>query len=260
MYQEPVGIPQAEFEPPEERIWGPWATAGFGVVIIFAFFMVMLVIVGIIAVWLMVSQGAMLSDPQDAMDLVMGRLGLLIAVGGIGSYTVGVLLILAVIKVRRGKSIGDYLGLKRVGWKAVLLCLLITAVYLVLVDVIATLTGIQDEDTGILIDAYNTSVWPALFWIAVVVFAPIFEEPFARGFLFEGFRRSSLGLTGAVVLTSLVWTALHVGYSWYSLGAIFVFGIILGFVRYRTRSLWSTVIMHAFYNAVGVTLIALNLG
>jgi membrane protease YdiL (CAAX protease family) len=63
-----------------------------------------------------------------------------------------------------------------------------------------------------------------------------------------------------VVLTSLVWTALHVGYSLYSLGAIFVFGIILGFVRYRTGSLWSTVIMHAFYNAVGVSLIALNLG
>jgi membrane protease YdiL (CAAX protease family) len=126
------------------------------------------------------------------------------------------------------------------------------------VSVIANVGRIQEEDTGILVEAYHTSVWPVLFWIAVVVFAPIFEEPFARGFLFEGFRHSRMGLAGAVILTSLVWTALHVGYSLFSLGAIFGFGIVLGFVRYRTGSLWSTVLMHGFYNAIGMFLIALN--
>jgi membrane protease YdiL (CAAX protease family) len=260
MYQEPVGIPEIETTPPEKRIWGPWATAGLGVVILFVFFAVMLVIVGVIAAVLIATHGVAVIDPEHIMDLVMTRLGLLIAVGGIGSYAVGAALILVVIKVRRGKGIGDYLGLKRVGWRTLLLLLLVTAVYLVLVTVIANVANIHEEDTGILIEAYHTSVWPALFWVAVVVFAPVFEEPFVRGFLFEGFRHSRMGLSGAVLLTSLVWTALHLGYSLYSLGAIFAFGIVLGFVRYRTGSLWSTVMMHAFYNAIGMILIALNLG
>ena len=63
-----------------------------------------------------------------------------------------------------------------------------------------------------------------------------------------------------MLLTSLVWTVLHAGYSLFSLGAIFFFGIVLGYVRYRTGSLWGTVLMHAFYNTVGMVLIALNLG
>ena len=244
--------------PPDKRIWGPWATVGFGAVVLFVFFAVMVFVIVVMAVVLALQQPEPFADTEALMDLITDHLGLMIGVAGIASSIVGTAVILAVIKVRKGKSIVEYLGLKRVGWRTLLLLLLLTGAYLVLVSVVAYLAGIPDTDTGLLVDAYNTSIWPALFWISVVVFAPFFEEPFARGFLFEGFRRSQLGLAGAVVLTSLVWTALHIGYNVYSLGAIFIFGIILGLVRYKTGSLWSTVLMHAFYNAIGMTLIALS--
>jgi uncharacterized protein len=262
MEQLPVTVPETGAPPSRKDIWGPWATAGLGAVVLFVFFVVLAVIIIVMAVVLAVTQlGEAMSSPDIidlTSDLVTDHLGLLIAVGGIGSSIAGTLLILAVIKVRKGRSIGEYLGLKRVGWRTLLLCLLITAVYLVLVAVVGSLANIQDEDTGVLVDAYNTSVWPALFWISVVVFAPLFEEPLARGFLFEGFRHSRLGLIGAVILTSLVWTVLHAGYSLFSLGAIFFFGIVLGYVRYWTGSLWSTMLMHGFYNLIGVTVIALS--
>ncbi len=223
-----------------------------------ALFAVMAFIVVVIAVALAFGQPESMFNIEELMDLIMANLGLTIAVAGIGSYSIGTALILAIIKVRNGKSIGEYLGLKRVGWKVVLLLLLITSVYLVLVSVVANLLNIPEDETNILVEAYQTSVWPALFWIVVVVFAPIFEEPFARGFLFEGFRHSRIGLAGAILLTSLIWTGLHVGNNLYSLGAIFIFGIVLGYVRYQTGSLWSTVLMHAFYNLVGVSLIAVS--
>jgi uncharacterized protein len=262
MEQSPAPVPEIEAIPADRGVWGPWATAGLGAVILFAFFAVLVVIVVIIAVVLAVTHlGEAIGSPdivELTTDLVMDRLGLLIAVAGIGSYSAGTLLILAAVKVRRGRGIGDYLGLKRVGWKTVFLCLVITGVFLAAVVVIGELVNIQDEDTGILVDTYKTAVWPALFWIAVVVFAPIFEEPFARGFLFEGFRHSRLGLAGAIILTSLVWTALHVGYGLFSLGTIFVFGLVLGYVRYRTGSLWSTILMHGFYNLVGMIAIAFS--
>ena len=44
---------------------------------------------------------------------------------------------------------------------------------------------------------------------------PVFEELFFRGFLLEGFRRTFLGTTGAVVLTSLLWAVIHTQYDLY---------------------------------------------
>jgi hypothetical protein len=229
MEPEPLANAEIETTPADKGIWGPWATVGFGALVLVAFFAVMAFIIAVMIVVLMVTQLGEIASTADivehTMDLVMDYLGLMIGVAGIGSYAVGTALILAFIKVKKGRSISEYLGLKRIGWRMVLLLLLITGVYLALVSVISSLANIPEEDTGI---------------------------------LFEGFRYSRLGLAGAILLTSLVWTGLHVGYSLYSLGAIFIFGIVLGYVRYRTGSLWSTVIMHAFYNLVGMSLIALN--
>jgi membrane protease YdiL (CAAX protease family) len=54
-----------------------------------------------------------------------------------------------------------------------------------------------------MIDYYNTSIWPALYWAVVGVFAPVFEECSFRGFLFKGFIISRLGVIGTIVVTSL---------------------------------------------------------
>lgn len=250
--------PEPVTEPDRERIWGPWATLGLGAVVLAVFFTVMLFIMVVMAVALTMAQPEAVTGIESFMDIITAKLGLVISVAGIGSYIVGTALILAVIKAKKGKRIADYLGLKRVGWRTLLVVVLVTGAYLVLVEVIAGLARVPEEDTGILVQAYNTSVWPALFWLVVVVFAPLFEEPLARGFLFEGFRRSRLGLAGTILLTSLIWTSLHVGYNSFSLAAIFGFGIVLGFVRYRTGSLWSTMLMHAFYNAVSLSILAFS--
>jgi membrane protease YdiL (CAAX protease family) len=249
-------IPEAEPAAAEKRIWGPWATLGLGAVVLCVFFAVAVFIVFVVAVVLALARPEAVTSVEALMDLITAKMGLVVAVASIGAYSVGMALILAVIKVRKGKGIADYLGLKKIGWQAVLIVLLVTGAYLALMIVIANMAKIKEEDTGLLVRLYDTSVWPALLWIAVVVFAPVFEEPLARGFLFEGFRRSRLGLAGAILLTSLIWTSLHIGYSLFSLWAIFGFGIVLGFVRYRTGSLWSTMLMHAFYNAVGMSLVA----
>ena len=40
----------------------------------------------------------------------------------------------------------------------------------------------------IMVEVYDTSEWPALLWVVIIIFAPVIEEVFFRGFLFEGFR------------------------------------------------------------------------
>jgi uncharacterized protein len=93
-----------------------------------------------------------------------------------------------------------------------------------------------------------------------VIFAPAFEEALFRGFLFAGFSQSRIGVPGTVILTSLLWASLHIQYDLYNIAMIFFLGIGLGIVRAKTNSLWSTFLMHGFWNLVAVILVAFNIG
>ena len=63
--------------------------------------------------------------------------------------------------------------------------------------------------------------------IAFVVAAPISRGIFARGFLYRGWSIVSRPV-GAIVLSSLVWTALHLQYDWFFFGEVFSIGLLLG--------------------------------
>jgi membrane protease YdiL (CAAX protease family) len=260
MVNEITPFPVEPVPPARKPFWGFWATAGLGAVIIVVFFVVV-AFVGIITVVIamLARYGAGL-NLDDFTGSVTSFLGLIVAVSSVVGGFAGVGLILAFIKVRRGAGITEYLGLKKINWKTLLAVALITLLFVVATAVASYYLHLEGGDSQTMVDIYDTAVWPVLLWIAVVAFAPFFEEPLVRGFLFEGFRRSRVGLIGAIFLTSLIWTSLHIGYSLYSLGTIFIFGLVLGAVRYKTGSLWSTMLMHALYNAVGMALIAFNVG
>jgi membrane protease YdiL (CAAX protease family) len=246
--------------PPEKRVWGGWATAGFGAVILFVLFLVMIVIMIIAAVIIAFSQPNTSFTIENFTGTINSYMGLLVSVSGIVAYIASTGMTLAFIKARGRAGIAEYLGLKRINWKTVLVLAAIILIYLGLTALVTGIFNVKDTDTKALENIYKTAVWPVLLWILVVILAPIAEETLFRGFLFEGFRRSRLGLVGTILVTSLVWTALHAGYSVSSLGAIFVIGLVMGVVRYKTGSLWSTMLMHALYNAVGMTMIALSIG
>jgi hypothetical protein len=252
--------PEPVTPPAEKRVWGPWATAGFGAVVLVVLFLMMVFIVVILAVVFALYQMDTTFTVERFTDSIYSYMGLLVSISGIVAYAAAAGLTIAFIKIRGGAGIAEYLGLKRINWKTALVLVLITAAFLTLAALVNYYFHVEENDTKTLVDIYNTTIWPILLWIAVVVFAPIFEESFFRGFLFEGFRRSRLGLIGTIVLTSVVWTILHIGYSVSSLGTIFIFGLVLGAVRYKTGSLWGTMLMHACYNTVGMALIALNIG
>ncbi len=250
---------------PEKRVWGFWTTAGFGAVILFVFFFVQAVVGGITGFVMAINQQILLSDalPTEEvielfLDVFMDNLGLIQSIATIVSGIAGIGLVVMFIKVRHQSSIKEYLALKKISVRGVLLVLAIVVGYIMVVSGLNLFFG-ESTDEQIVYDIYKTSVWPVLFWIAVIIFAPAFEEVFFRGFLFEGFRQSRIGAVGATLITAMVWSLIHVlQYNLFSIGLIFILGIVMGIVRLKTRSIWSTVIMHALYNAVGVTLIALS--
>lgn len=99
---------------------------------------------------------------------------------------------------------------------------------------------------------------PALLVIGIG--APLSEELLFRGFLFSGLAKSRLGLTGTAVLTAVLWTALHLGYSIFGLLEVLFIGLYFSWLLVRTGSVWVTIFCHAVYNTViGVVLYFITL-
>jgi membrane protease YdiL (CAAX protease family) len=87
-----------------------------------------------------------------------------------------------------------------------------------------------------------------LFFLAVVVVAPITEEIAFRGFLFRGLSSTWLGVAGTMVLTSVAWAAMHVQYDWMTLAQIFLIGLLLGWLRWASGSTLLTILLHMLAN------------
>lgn len=107
-----------------------------------------------------------------------------------------------------------------------------------------------------LLEGLHSPLWP-LVAVAAVVLAPLWEELTFRGFLLSALTRSPLGFWPAAVLSSGLWTLLHVGYSWPGLASVFLAGIGLSWVMGRTGSMRAAVVAHAVINAFSLAIITL---
>jgi CAAX protease family protein len=94
-----------------------------------------------------------------------------------------------------------------------------------------------------------------LAFIAVVIVAPLAEEMFFRGFLYQALRRWR-GVPQGVLLSALFFGIAHV--SIIIIPAIFALGVILAYMFERRRSLGSTIAAHMTYNLIGFILIVVE--
>jgi len=247
--------PETEPEIQERGVWGPWATAGWGIVIGLAILAAQL-ISGI--VYAIVK--AITSQPTDIYEFVdsLTTDGLLLSIAGIISSIIGIALIAIIIKTRRRYSIKEYLGFSPPSKKLILVLFVISGLFTLISQ---GLSSIPERSDSMFIEfmfmVYYSSVWPVLFWLNIAVFIPALEEVFFRGFIFAGFRQSRIGITGTIIITSLLWTLFHLGqYDFIDLTSLFVFGIILGIIRQKTNSMWGPFILHAINNFIAMIYIA----
>lgn len=89
-----------------------------------------------------------------------------------------------------------------------------------------------------------------------VLVAPFCEEVFFRGFLFGGLL-ARMSFWPAALLSAFLFGLAHgdVG----SFAVLFVFGVVLAFIRWRTGSTWPGVVLHAANNATAAVAIILVL-
>src|SRR6185437_2570411 len=144
----------------------------------------------------------------------------------------------------------DYLALRWTSWQNVVIGIVAMVIVVMGWDMISRATGREVTD-GFMGDVLQSARADGALWLLVLAFAvaaPISEEFFARGFLYRGWSESFLRVPGAIVLSSLVWTGLHLQYDWFFFGEVFCIGLWFGYIRYRGNSTWLTIVLHGLNN------------
>ena len=99
--------------------------------------------------------------------------------------------------------------------------------------------------------ARDSGTLPLLF-LALAVAAPVTEEIVFRGFLYRGYAASRGGPAGAILIPAALWSVMHLQYEAFFIFQIFLLGVVFGWLRWRTGSLWLTIILHAIINAASL--------
>jgi uncharacterized protein len=90
---------------------------------------------------------------------------------------------------------------------------------------------------------------PIWFFFVGAIVAPLVEEIFFRGFLFQGFRQA-YGWRTALLLSSAMFAAAHLDPV--SLIPTFILGCVLAYVFHRSNSLWPGIMFHATINSISL--------
>jgi len=159
------------------------------------------------------------------------------------------LLVFLLIRMRQVR-VSEYLALnwdegtnkKTAGWLLVLITLIIT---------FAGLNYLLERPTpDFMIIAMNSAELLPILIFALVIGAPVTEEVVFRGFLYQGLAESRLGPAGAVIISSLIFTMIHVQYESLELGYILILGLVLGTARWHCQSLYVPILLHSGANLI----------
>ncbi|HUE99810.1 MAG TPA: CPBP family intramembrane glutamic endopeptidase, partial [Anaerolineales bacterium] len=90
---------------------------------------------------------------------------------------------------------------------------------------------------------------PVWFFIVGAVFAPLVEEIFFRGFLFQGFRQK-YGWVTAMLISSAIFAVAHLDPV--VLIPTFILGCLLAYMYHRSNSVWPGIILHFLVNSFGL--------
>lgn len=236
-----LSVAPAQAEPSP---WGFWATLGFLVPILGAYFVAQ---VPAVAIYFALAW-------PDRPDLTtLENNGFFLAIAALCSAPVAIGICLSLAAMRKGCRLRDYFGLywpsasRAFRWGSALGALVFAT------DFVTTQWLHRPLVPEVMIDAYRTAKVLPLFWFAIIVAAPCAEEFVFRGFLFRGMfgsGDSNLRIASAIIVPSIFWSALHLQYDSYGMFVIFLSGLLLGVARMKSGSLLLCIALHALMNLI----------
>ncbi len=104
--------------------------------------------------------------------------------------------------------------------------------------------------------ARNSVGMGILIFTTICLVVPIMEELVFRGWLFSKVAQTKLGSTGAIVLTSLIFTIIHSQYEQsITFIMLFLFSLLLGYARYKSNNISYSILIHIIFNSLALILL-----
>jgi membrane protease YdiL (CAAX protease family) len=129
-------------------------------------------------------------------------------------------------------------------------CGLLVASYVIIIlhNLLLVALGVDTQGEAImkLFAELDAPIW---FFIVGAIFAPLVEEIFFRGFLFQGFCQKYGWITG-MLLSSAIFAVAHLDLV--VLIPTFILGCLLAYVYHRSNSMWPGIILHFLVNSFGL--------
>lgn len=129
-------------------------------------------------------------------------------------------------------------------------CGLLLASYVIIIlhNLVLVSLGV-DTQAETIIRLFTELDAPVWFILVGAIFAPLVEEIFFRGFLFQGFR-ARYGWVSAMLLSAAIFAVAHLDLV--VLIPTFVLGCLLAYLYHRSNSVWPGVILHFLVNALSL--------
>ncbi|MDN4525966.1 CPBP family intramembrane glutamic endopeptidase [Fictibacillus fluitans] len=138
-------------------------------------------------------------------------------------------------------------------WKTILWLTIILIVGDVIVMVLTSFIGNTFENSKTAAMQQDVNFLTVLIaFVSAAVISPVYEEIFFRGFLYR-WLRTRLGFLGAMLLSSLIFTIIHIP-TYNAMPVNFLSGIIFAWAYERTNTIWPSVIIHGLTNGIMVLL------
>jgi membrane protease YdiL (CAAX protease family) len=144
-----------------------------------------------------------------------------------------------------------YFGFNGFQWNTLGIgCGLLVGSYVIIIlhNALLFLFGVDTQGENIvkMFAELDSPVW---FLIVGAIFAPLVEEIFFRGFLFQGFR-ARYGWVTAMLISSAIFAMAHLDVV--VLIPTFILGCVLAYVFHRSNSIWPGIFLHFLVNSFGL--------
>jgi uncharacterized protein len=240
----PPPIPAAASKPP--RVWKFWATLGWSLLLYIA--MTAAAAIGIVLALNWYGIDISVAEADRAAFL---NDGIVVATTSLSGTLPVLAVIWLAVRLARQKF-ADYLALRLPSARHAAIGLGGIIALMAMIDATSKLVG-RPVVPQVLIDGVRSAADHhalGFFTLALVMTAPITEELAFRGFIYRGFAASRLGTVGAVLLSSLIFTAIHIQYDLITLAGVLATALLLGTMRAISGSTLLTISMHALNNGV----------
>ncbi len=232
--------------------WSFWPTIGFSLLTVIIFSSTQLVVYIAFGIMAKIQNWDIFLDSIESNGLIMA-----VAICLSTPFTIAASLFFA--RLRRGISIKEYFCLYRQPKSQHFKWVLGLLVFALCSDGLSLWVG-RPIVPEFMVNAYKSAYFIPFLCFAVIIVAPLGEEILFRGFLFKGLQNSRIGSIGAILVSSLSWSPLHIQYDWYGMGTTFIGGLLLGTVRAKGRSIYIPTMMHGIWNLIATVEAAIYVG